>query len=60
MSSCGIWALADGLESHDGTETEGHGDSFAFEENFGSSVADGLEWGKSRGRQTITKFREEL
>lgn len=45
------WKATDGIEAG-----EGHCDGYAFEENFGSNVADGLEWGKSRGRKMVTKF----
>lgn len=33
---------------------EGHCDIYAFKENFGSSVADGLEWDKTRGKNMTT------
>ena len=45
------WKATDGIEAGGG-----HCDVYAFEENFDSNVADGLEWGKSRGRKMIIKF----
>lgn len=45
------WKATDEIEA-----IEGHGDIYAFKENFGSSVADGLEWDKTRGKNMIIKF----
>ena len=41
------WKATDEIEA-----IEGHCDIYAFKENFGSSVADGLEWDKTRGKNT--------
>lgn len=46
-----VWKATDEIEA-----VEGHCDIYAFKENFGSSVADDLEWDKTRGKNMIIKF----